>query len=337
MAEATLDYSSNWVMSEENYYYSLNLSAVLRHAVQPKCYFRQFCTVRDPQSEGYVGLNNGDIYHWNVYGNLQGFANDDGILDENEEMPTGNYKVYQGTMRVNERGRMVKYTGKLENLSKHSLKDIIDTVLSNDAKKALDVSAYKEFKKAPLRVAPTGGNSTSSVVLSTTGSTAITNNVALGIGHVKAIRDIMSTRNIPPHRGTDFGCVSTAPVLRPFKNDLESIRKYTPEGYARVVNGEIGRYENTIFYEQTNITPDTYPTLNPAWANNASGEAIFFGGDTVAQAVVIAEEMRAKIPTDMGRSKGIGWYSLLGFGITHPRNDDDGSHDARIIVWDSAA
>lgn len=325
------DYSTNWILNaKENFYFSLNLSRVLRHALQPKCYFRQFCTTRDPQSEGYVGLHNGSIYHWNVYGNLLGSPNDTGLLDEAAEVPQGNFKVTQGTLEINERGMSVPYTGLLEDLSFHSIKDIIDTVLSNDAKKKIDRSAYNEFKKAPLRVAPTSGTATDSVVLSTTGTTAITNNVALGIGHVKAIRDIMFNRDIPPHRGSDYGCVSRADVLRPFKNDLEDIRKYTPEGYQKILNGEIGKYENIIFYEQTNIAP-------AAWTNGKSNEAVFFGNDTVAQAVVIPEEMRAKIPTDFGRSKAYMWYSLMGYGITHARNDDDGSHNARILIWDSAA
>jgi hypothetical protein len=332
------DYSTNWVYNaKENFFYSLNLSRVLRHALQPKCYFRQFCTTKDPQSEGYVGLHNGSLYHWNIYGNLTGSPNDDGLLQENVEVPQGNFTGKQGTLEINERGMSVPYTGLLENLSFHSIKDIVDTVLSNDAKKKIDRSAYKEFKKAPLRVAPYNGTDTTVVVLSTTGSTAITNNVALGIGHVKSIRDIMFNRDIPPHRGSDYGCVSRADVLRPFKNNLEDIRKYTPEGYQKILNGEVGKYENIIFYEQTNITPANSPTLVSNWANGKSGEAIFFGNDTVAQAVVIPEEMRAKIPSDYGRSKGMMWYSLMGYGITHPRDDASLSHDARIIIWDSAA
>ena len=57
----------------------------------------------------------------------------------------------------------------------------------------------------------------------------------------------------------------------------------------------------------------------------------FFGEDTVAEGIVIPEEMRGKIPSDFGRSKGIAWYALLGFGKTQTQ-----AAQHRIVKWDSA-
>jgi hypothetical protein len=56
------------------------------------------------------------------------------------------------------------------------------------------------------------------------------------------------------------------------------------------------------------------------------------GGDTVTEAIVIPEEIRSKIPGDYGRSKGIAWYYLGGFGLVHPD-----AANGRIVKWDSAA
>ena len=67
------------------------------------------------------------------------------------------------------------------------------------------------------------------------------------------------------------------------------------------------------------------------WANAQSSWAIFTGGDTVTEAVCIPEEIRAKIPGDFGRSRGLAWYYLGGFGIVH--NDP---LTARIVFWDSS-
>jgi thiamine-phosphate pyrophosphorylase len=55
-----------------------------------------------------------------------------------------------------------------------------------------------------------------------------------------------------------------------------------------------------------------------------------FGGDTVAEGIVIPEEMRGKIPTDYGRSRGVAWYYLGGFGLVHTA-----FAQARIVKWDS--
>jgi len=45
----------------------------------------------------------------------------------------------------------------------------------------------------------------------------------------------------------------------------------------------------------------------------------------------VPEEMRGKIPSDYGRSKGVAWYYLGGFGIVHTL-----ASNARIVKWDSA-
>jgi hypothetical protein len=92
-----------------------------------------------------------------------------------------------------------------------------------------------------------------------------------------------------------------------------------------ILNGEVGRYEGVRFIEQTNIASE-------GWTNAKSDAVFFFGEDTVAEAIVVPEEIRGKIPTDYGRSKGIMWYYLGGFGLVHTV-----AAQARIIKWDSAA
>ena len=57
----------------------------------------------------------------------------------------------------------------------------------------------------------------------------------------------------------------------------------------------------------------------------------------MAEGVVIPEEMRGKIPTDFGRSRGIAWYYMGGFGIVHALNAANNSRNARIVKWASAA
>ena len=52
----------------------------------------------------------------------------------------------------------------------------------------------------------------------------------------------------------------------------------------------------------------------------------------MAEGVTIPEEMRAKIPTDYGRSKGVAWYYLGGFGIVQTL-----ASESRIVMWDSQA
>ena len=68
-----------------------------------------------------------------------------------------------------------------------------------DANKTFDIAAYNQFNATPLTVAPTAGIATDVVTFTTNGTVMITDNVALGNGHVMAIVDLMKERNIPPN------------------------------------------------------------------------------------------------------------------------------------------
>jgi len=323
------------VSSEGGYLYSAELSTYLRSQVQPLTKFRQFCDALDGTEKG---LHRGASFYWNVYSNVgtQGRR-----LDERSPIPETGFTVSQKSLTITEFGNSVPYTGKLADLAKQDVVTIIDKTLKDDARKCFDIEAFLQFKTTPLRVAPTGGTSTTAVTLTTNSATATTNNVELGTGHVKAISDLMKERNIPAFMGDDYFCISHPTTFRTFKNSLESIKQYTEMGLQHIFSGEIGRYENTRFVEQNFIpkggandstTYDAWAGTADAWNNAKSSWAFFFGGDTVTEALVIPEEIRAKIPGDYGRSKGIAWYALTGFGIVH-----DDATNARIVMWDSAA
>jgi len=179
------------VSADGGYLYTDELSDVLRMEVQPQIRYRQHCDAKDAMDKGY---NKGDKFHWNVYSDV---ADQGGVLDELTKMPESKFTITQGELTINEMGLSVPYTGKLDNLSKHPVKDIIKKVLKNDASKAFDIAARAQFDASKLTVAPASGNSTTAVTLETTGTCSITNNVALGKDHIKAIVDVMKERNIP--------------------------------------------------------------------------------------------------------------------------------------------
>ena len=321
------------------YMYSLELSDILRTAVQPLCKFRQFCDAKDFTDKG---LHKGQLFTWNVYNDV---ATGGTVLTETSTVPTTNYTIAQGTGTVLELGNAVPYTGLLDNLSKHPVQEIINKVMKNDCKKALDLQAWAQFNSTPLLVAPaaatgTVGTSTSAVVLSTTGTTTQTNSVSMVRGHIKAIVDVMKERNIPPYMGDEYFGIAWPTTWRSVKNDLEGVYQYRDEGFQMIYNGEIGKYEGVRFIEQTNVSKGNYNGSGAyqtssnftAWVNGLSDNAFFFGEDTVAEAIVVPEEMRGAIPSDYGRSKGIAWYYLGGFAITQTQ-----AKQARIVRWASAA
>jgi len=316
------------VNSQGGFLYARQLSNVLRAAVQPLVKFRQFADVHDISQQG---KKKGDTFTWDVFSDVQTAG---GVLTETNTVPETQFTITQGTLTVTEVANSIPYSGKLDNLSKFPVEDIIKKVLKNDAVKTFDRLAWTQFNQTLLRAIPVGGNSVNAISLFTNGTVTGTNSIAYSNAHAKAICDAMKERNIPAYIADDYYSLAWPTTLRTFKNALETIHQYSDTGFNLIMNGEIGRYENTRYIEQTNIAKGTGTdgvTTTP-WVNGQSDWIFFFGNDTVAEAIVVPEEMRGKIPTDYGRSKGIAYYYLGGFGIVHTL-----AQNVRIVKWDSAA
>jgi hypothetical protein len=295
--------------------YAANLSRKLRMALQPMTRFRQFCDAREA-----FGLGKGETFNWNIYSDVvtQGAA-----LVETTEMPSTNFTVAQNSLTITEYGNSVPFTKKLDDLSEQPVTEVINQVLKNDARKALDTAAHAQFDLASRKVV----SLTSSTVSFYSGATSGSHTHAFNNAHAKLVADEMAESDIPTFDGNNYMAIGRPSTFRAFKNNLEAIHQYVSEGWHVIMNGEKGRYEGIRYCEQTNIASEGW-TLSDA--------IYFFGADTVVEAFAIPEEIRGKIPTDFGRSRGIAWYAELGYGLCHT---DSVGHDvtqSRIIKWDSA-
>lgn len=300
--------------------YSDQLSDILRLALQPLMRFRQHCAI-----ENAVGKNRGETFHWNIYSKV---ATKGRALSENEAMPETNFTIAQGALTIAESGNSVPFTGKLDDLSKHPVTQIIHQVLKDDANDTMEAFAHAQWDATLLVVTPAAGTSETAITVEVAGTSTATNNVALGSSHIKLIVDEMKERQIPAFDGSNYGCIGRPSTFRAFKDDLEALSVYTDRGYGDILNGEIGRsYDGVRFFEQTSIASE-------GWSNGKSDAAYFFGADTVVEGIAVPEEIRAKIPTDYGRSRGVAWYALNGFGIVH---NQPGATQNRILKWSSAA
>ena len=287
-----------------------NLSRKLRTALQPMVRFRQFCDAREA-----FGLGKGETFNWNVYSDVQ---TQGGTLAETATMPETNYTITQSSLTITEYGNSVPYTKKLDDLSEHPVTEVIHKVLKNDARKALDAAANAQFELTPIRVV---GDSATTISVTENGIPSGAPVGEFNNTHAKLIADEMAERDIATFDGNNYMAIARPTTLRNFKDNLEGIHQYVSEGWHVIMNGEKGRYEGIRYTEQTNIPTE-------GWTN--SDGIFFFGADTVVEAFAIPEEIRGKIPTDYGRSRGIAWYAELGYGLVHTQ-----AAEARILKWDS--
>ena len=107
--------------------YSDELSDYLRTELQPLSRFRQFCDIKEGKGHG-----KGELFNWNIYSDVE----DDGsTLQETSAMPETNFTITQGTLTVTEYGNSVPFTKKLDDLSRHPVKEVINKVLKKRCSK----------------------------------------------------------------------------------------------------------------------------------------------------------------------------------------------------------
>ena len=320
------------------FYASFNLSSDLRMGVKATSKFRQFADVKD--AWGKVERS-GQTFTWDV---VPMMTRGNRALTETNTIGQGNHTVVQGTLTMSERGYSVPYTGMLEAMAMLSVRQPIMKVLKYDAACDIDCLVHQQFNLTAIRASA----STTAETCSFTSNSTATQTVSQGIGTVnlKSIVDTMKGRNIPYYTERDYYAIARPLGLRKIKDLLEAVYQYTTDGLEMIMNGEIGRYSDTRFVEQTTIpvggasdstTFNAFTDTGDGWNSGAglTGDWVFiFGADTVCEAVHTEEEIRAKVADDYGRSKGIAWYALLGYGITH--NDSNNLAQTRIVKFESA-
>ena len=215
------------------------------------------------------------------------------------------FTISTQSVTVAENGRAVPYTSLTKDLLYFDLESKVQKMLMRQMKIAFDRSAATVFKAGQLQGYVAG---VSSFTLNTTG----TSGTATGnpnLYHIEQIRDNMfSTYYMEPFDGQNYvGLISTK-VKRSLMQDPSWVdwKKYTdPEAK---YNSEVGRLENIRMVE-INDTSE----LSGSKGVNSVGEAVFFGMDVATMAIAVDPELRAKIPTDYGRSLGVAWYGIYGF------------------------
>lgn len=307
-----------WVTSSlGGYLGNRKLSRTIRHAAQPLMKFRQFCGIKEA-----LGRNKNDLVFFDKISNV---ATQGGTLVETNTMPETQVTIQTGTIQVTERGNSVPFTGKLETLAEFDVDNIVTVALRNDEAKVLDSAVAGQFVLSQLKYACLTASSAGSFQTLTADATQGTTTSAVNFDmfHVKECVDKLLTLNVPRYDGENYICIASVNALRGIKNhsDWTDAAKYgDPE---RLFSGEVGRIESCRFIRETNF-------LSNARGGSTFGEAVMFGGDAVMEAVALSEEIRAKIPTDYGRSKGVAWYGILGFTKIWDYTGDGETHIIHI-------
>jgi len=309
---------------QSGYLTNNKLTKMFQTQAQPLLRFRQFVALKEA-----FGKNSGESVNWLKVANVTDYG---GKLTETNTMHETKQALTWGTLTVDEYGNSIPFSNKVESLSEFDLKEIIREGLLDDAVKCIDGEIERQFNATPLRYV---GTATGGYALTTNGTATATNTSVLNSYHVRKMRLELEKRNVPTWDG-DYACIASLEACESLEGAMESVYQYTETGIKKIFAGEVGRLNGVRFIKDGFASRYVYNSTAKSataksWTGGNSLDAYMFGRPTVREAIVVPEEIRMKVTTDYGRSKGIGWYGLFGWKI-----ERDDEPNARIIKWDSA-
>jgi N4-gp56 family major capsid protein len=287
---------------------------------QPLFKLRQFVQVK-----GAKGARRGDKLFFDKAANV---ATQGGSLTETQTIPQTNFTIKQGTLTITEYGNSVPWTGKLESLSEFDVEDAVQSALLNDMAKVLDSQAGSQFTAGQFKAV---NENTASLNVQTAGTASKTATANLSGANTREAADFLRKRNVPFFDGSNYICVGSVELLSGMHGDTATggwidVSKYTDAHADNIFRGEIGKYYQVRFVEETNFLS------NAIGASTAYGEGVLFGADAVMEGVAVPEEIRANVPADFGRDQRLAWYFL---GAWQKIWDESNDGDERILHFTS--
>ena len=282
-----------------------SLSKSIRKQNDPLWVYRQFCDVKEDP-----GKKKGDTVYFDK---LLRLDNKGGTLSETATIPENKWKVVKDSVVLTELGNSVPYTEKLETLAEFDPQDISSKALKSDMLEVIDSLIAAQFDDTDYVAVCT---STSSTVFTTGGSATATAGCNMSDKNVRDIVDMMKKKWIPAYADGNYRGIVSVNSQRGIYDYLQAIAQYTKPEYMH--NSEVGLYYNCRF------VCDNYggALSDSIGTGSIYGEAFMFGQEAVMEAVAALEEVRMKIPTDYGRSKGVAWVGTMNWKKMWDVSDD---------------
>lgn len=268
------------------------LSKSLRKQALPEYVYRQFVDYKEDP-----GKRAGDTVFFDKTLKIDTKGT---TLIETNTIPENKWKVVKDSVVVTEWGNSVPYTEKLDTLAEFDPSDISSNALKNDMIEVMDSAAYAQFRTAKFIAVC---SDTATTVFTSNGTATVTASANPSDKNVRDVVDHMDKNLVPRFSDKNYRAIVSVNARRGIYDFLQAVAQYADPEYR--ANAEVGQYYNVRF------ALDTAFLSNSVGLNTNKGEAIFFGKEAVLEAMALQPEVRMKIPTDYGRSKGVAWYGIF--------------------------
>lgn len=264
---------------------------------QPVLRFDQFADVKTD-----LNANPGDGITFFKYSNLT----PGGALTEGTPMETQALDGAQVSILVGERGNAIAVSNLLITVSFDDIMGSAARLLGTDY--ALDIDSLARDTLENGAGSDVFANDRANV-------DAVTVTDYLTLEEIKDAVEILATNNTPKIAGDHYVCFVHPHQSRRLRDDSDwiTVGKLDPQ---RLYNGEIGRLDDVIFIETTQVSIDANAAATPVNIYNA----IMIGDNAFGKAVALPVEMRDNGVEDFGRQRSLAWYSIMGMGVLNENN-----------------
>jgi N4-gp56 family major capsid protein len=272
-----------------------------------------------------LGVQPGLTINFMRYNNL----GDATQLVEGVRMETNALTASQFSITVAEHGYAVAVSELLLNASFDDVMASASRLLGRNMATYLDVSArntlyaassvifgYNRFAGAGTITnrSPydTGSAAANRAALGAVTAPVATNGYHFTSAVVKDAVETLATKNVP-RLGETYVAFIHPHQSRKLRDDPEFIEvtKYAAPG--NFMLGEIGRLNDVVFIETTQVSPST--TLPGAGGTTPIYRAIFLGDNAFGHAISLPVELRDGGILDFGREHALAWYAIWGLGL----------------------
>jgi N4-gp56 family major capsid protein len=227
---------------------------------------------------------------------------------ETERLPSGRPPIQTKQVGVLEWGFKIPVTKFEENLTHFDITNQFQATLRDQMELTMDIMVAQAFKLTPIKYVPTAVGFT----LTTNGTAGATSDRNLSVSDLREIHDYLSgTLKVPAYKNGKYVGILSTRAARGIKNDPEYKDWLAPTTSEPLMSGQLKDIEGFHLIETNNYGYETDALSNLAGTSLTTGEAVFFGADSVGILEVEAPELRMGVPEDLGRFREVGWVGTI--------------------------
>lgn len=231
-----------------------------------------------------------------------------GRVGETDRLPGGRPAIETKTVKISEWGYKVPMTGWENDLTYYDLPAQIENTLRDQIDLTMDVMAASMFKLTPIKYVPTS----TGFNLDTDGSATGVSDRNWSVSDLRSIHDyMMGDLKIPTFSNGKYVAIMSTQAARGIKNDPEYKDWLAPTTSSPLLDGMLKDIEGFSIFETNNFGYEQDALSKFAGTSTTTGEAVFFGPDSVGLLEIQSPEIRMGVKEDLGRFYDVGWVGKL--------------------------